>query len=258
MIKSLQSKVILELTKKLSFYFGQDSTQALKIDFKKDQSLVTEIDLFVSDLVKSEFLHSDKFNNFHFFSEEDHECLTFPSAILDPIDGTRELTKGIPECAVSLGLMNSDLVGDPLNYGWVYNPFTGFSMDSSVSSIKAKHIDKKKILGLVSRSEFERGYFDNFLKKDSSMDLSPRGSIAFKLGLLASGACDFVVSLSPKNIWDIAGGTIICHKRNIFLYQNGVLLENLKDVKINGILVWSSPELSDIIWQNFKSELKKN
>ncbi len=255
MIKTLQSKVILELTKKLDIFFNTQSTQALKVNQKDDRSFVTEIDLFASELIKNELNKQELYKNFKFFSEEDYNELHFPAAILDPIDGTRELVKGIPECAVSLGLMNSERLCDPLNFGWIYNPFTGFTIDSSNSAVHSNYVLKKKILGMVSRSEFEKGYFDKFLSKDSNIDISPRGSIAFKLGLLASGACDFVVSLSPKNIWDIAGGSILCHKRKIFLYQNGIKINSLHDIRIEGILVWSAPELADLIWEKFKSEI---
>ncbi len=256
MIKTVQSIVILELTKKLNIFFNQDSTQQLQINQKDDHSLVTEVDLFVSTLIKSELSKNESVRSYNFFSEEEYGELIFPAAILDPIDGTRELVKGIPECAVSLGLMHSSDLSDPLNYGWIFNPFSGFSLDSTSSFVNAKNVSKKKILGMVSRSEFERGYFNSFVKKETMIDITPRGSIAFKLGLLASGGCDFVVSLSPKNIWDIAGGTILCQKRNILLYQNGHLVKDLSEIKIQGILIWSPPELFNTVWECFKSEIK--
>ena len=47
------------------------------------------------------------------------------------------------------------------------------------------------------------------------------GSIAYKLGLLAAGACDVVISKRPKNVWDIAGGVLICHARGILSFSEG-------------------------------------
>lgn len=253
-MKNLQSKVILELTLKMKLIFGIESTKALEVNRKEDFSPVTEIDLFVSSLIKIELLKIDKYKNYHFFSEEDYGELLYPAAILDPIDGTRELVKGIPECAVSLGLMNSTSLLDPENFGWIFNPFTGFSIDTSLPSLQSKFVLKKKILGMVSRSEFEKGYFDNFLTNESTVEITPRGSIAFKLGLLAAGGCDFVLSLSPKNIWDIAAGTILCQKRDIFLYQNGQIITDLTNVRIDGVLIWAPAGLAEVLWKKFKKE----
>lgn len=251
-MKKAQSEVILELTKKLQNLFGPNPERELQIQAKADKTLVTEIDLFVSDLIKKKLLSNVRYSHFHFFSEEEFGELLFPSAILDPIDGTRELILQRAECAVSLALMNSSKINDPVNYGWIYNPFSGFSLDSSMPYVNVTNKSSKKILGLVSRSEFEKGYFDKYLLECGRIDLSPRGSVAFKLGLLAAGACDFVISLSPKSIWDIAAGTILCEQRGFHLYQNSVKIERLEDVRIEGILLWSPPDLADEIHALFQ------
>jgi myo-inositol-1(or 4)-monophosphatase len=242
-MKNIQSEVVLELTKKLRNIFGPDAAGNLKVDTKADKSFVTEIDLFVSELIKNKLMTHSRFKHFNFYSEEEFTKLEFPTAILDPIDGTRELVMQRAECAVSLAMMNSPHIYDPENYAWIYNPFTGFSIDSSAEFINVTNKSSKKILGLVSRSEFEKGHFDKFAKEGAKIDLSPRGSIAFKLGLLAAGGCDFVVSLSPKNIWDIAAGTILCAQRGFYLYQNGVRVENLNEVHLSGTLIWTPDSL---------------
>ena len=216
-MKNVQNKVILELTKKLASFFGPLTSEKMKSDFKKDQSLVTEIDLFVSELLKQQLSSHDSYSQYSFYCEEDHAEYEFPCAILDPIDGTRELVNGRPECAVSLALMNSALLEDPRNYAWLYNPFSGFSLDSSVLFVSSLNKSSQKTLAFVSRTEFHKGLFDHYLGH-SEFEITPRGSIAFKLGLLASGACDFVISLAPKNVWDIAAGTILCHQRGIYFY----------------------------------------
>ena len=201
-------------------------------------------------------LEHEAYRSYAFFSEEEFGELTFPAAILDPIDGTRELVKGRPECAVSLALMKTPKLDDPSNYGWLYNPFSGFSLDSSTLFVPSHNRSTQKILGMVSRTEFERGHFQEFMHLNPKIDITPRGSIAFKLGLLASGGCDFVFSLSPKNIWDIAAGTVLCAQRGIVLYQNGVRVERLDQVKMGGILLWATDDLARELWAQFKSEKK--
>ena len=224
----------------------------MQVSLKADNSIVTEIDLFVSDLIKNKLQQHSRFQHFHFYSEEEFNELRFPAAILDPIDGTRELVMMRAECAVSLALMQSSRISDPGNYAWIYNPFSGFSLDSADQYINVTNKSSKKLLGLVSRSEFEKGHFDLLLDKNKKLDLTPRGSIAFKLGLLAASACDFVVSLSPKHIWDIAGGTILCAQRGISLYQNGKKIECLDEVQLNGILLWCPDSLFSEVQELFQ------
>lgn len=252
-MQNVQSKVILELTKKLGDFFGPQADARLAVSQKLDKSLVTEIDLFVSDLIKSELARSD-FKNYSFFSEEDYKEYHFPCAILDPIDGTRELVKGIPECAVSLALMNSAVISDPLNVAWIYNPFSGFSIDSNMPFVRGKNDDNiKKLSTFVSRSEFEKGLYDLYFKNEC-LTITPRGSIAFKLALLAGGACDFVVSLVPKNIWDIAAGTILCSQRGIHFYQNGKKIESLPEEQYDGVLIWTHEALADKVIPLFNKQ----
>lgn len=218
----------------------------LKPRLKEDNSPVTEIDLFVSELIKLEVQKA--FGTMNFLSEEELRDLEFPTIILDPIDGTRELVMGKAECALSMALMNSSSIEDKNNRAWIYNPFTGFDIASD--DLFYPRYDKKNqpFLGLVSRSEFKKGHFDKFLSMNPDVTLSPRGSIAYKLGLLAAGSCDFVISLSPKNIWDIAAGTILCHQRGMKLYQEGKEVTDLREIHIKGKLIWAYPEVHDFIW----------
>lgn len=251
----MQNEVILELTKKLRILFGPKADTQIKIDLKLDQSFVTEIDLFVSNLIKVKLLEHCEFSHYSFYSEEDFKDYTFPCAILDPIDGTRELIKGRPECAVSLALMNSSVIEDPKNYAWLYNPFSGFSMDSETLFVPSLDKSTQKLLSFVSRSEFHKGLYTKYLNHPQ-IELTPRGSIAFKLGLLASGACDFIISLAPKNVWDIAAGTVLCAQRGIHFYENGKRISSLEQVKYEGVLIWAHPSLAPMILSVFESEFR--
>jgi myo-inositol-1(or 4)-monophosphatase len=255
-MKNTQSEVILELTEKLENLFGPYASKILEVNLKTDNSAVTEIDVFVSDLLKKKLSTHDLYKNYTFFSEEDFDQLVFPAIIVDPIDGTREFVKGRAECAVSLALMKDPEIAHKDNYGWLYNPFSGFNLDSSMPFLPSNNKSTQKILGMVSRTEFDKGYFKNFININPRIDITPRGSIAFKLGLLASGGCDFVVSLSPKNIWDIAAGSVLCSQRGIHLYQNGVRIHRLDQVRIDGILLWTPESLAPELINQFKKEKK--
>lgn len=212
------------------------------INLKSDKSFITEIDTKVSDFFKQ---HASA-KGYSFYSEEEHSTLQFPALVLDPIDGTRELVAGRAECAVSAAFMETSRLNDA--YALILNPFTGFALSTSDKASWIPRELTRRPLGLVSRSEWEAKIFDN---KDGDFDLIPRGSIAFKLALLASGAADFVVSLKPKNIWDIAAGTILCHQRGIEMWSAEKRLTELSDELYTAPLIWCRPELSTTLRETF-------
>ena len=210
---------------------------------KTDNSYVTDVDRYISNYFFENFISKKKnFKNekskLNFLSEEVPGNLDFPSMILDPLDGTKELVNGIPECAISLAIYKSKKIEN--NFGWIFNPFTSFEISTQSPMTRGLLRSISPLVGLVSRTEWEDGLFKNY--QSSKFFLYPRGSIAFKLGLLASGACDFVVTLRPKNIWDIAAGTTLCSSRGISLFSEKKQLKGLDDIRINGPLLWCRKE----------------
>ena len=59
----------------------------------------------------------------------------------------------------------------------------------------------------ASRTEVKAGRWKGF--RNHGFTITPTGSIAYKLALVAVGKMDAVVSLAPKNEWDVAGGTAL-------------------------------------------------
>lgn len=214
------------------FCTGLSLGQDLQIESKPDKTFVTIIDQQLSDFCKQ---HASA-NGFHFYSEEDHSELKFPAMVVDPLDGTLELIAGRPECAVSVAWLPTPDMKN--GFAVVFNPFTGFSLTTSdVAPWKAKP-NLEAPIGMISRTEWSKGLY-----KDKSAHLIPRGSIAFKLALLASGTCDYVVSLRPKNIWDIAAGTMLCQQRGIEMWSGGKKIERLDQALYDFPLIWARPEL---------------
>jgi len=225
-----------KLISQLNLDFKKRISSEMDIFEKKDKSLVTEIDYSFSNIVKSWCEENDLKVNF--YSEEDHGELSYPACILDPIDGTKELVKGIPECCVSMALTQEASLGHGENFALIYNPFTGFlttSLDKSALGNESSH--QGKLLCFVSRTEYEGDYYNKIDK--NKVDIVPKGSIALKLGFLANSVCDAVVSLKPKNVWDIAAGTILCEQRNISFYEQGKKVEKLDKEKFLPPLIWT-------------------
>ena len=63
---------------------------------------------------------------------------------------------------------------------------------------------------LNSRSETKKGLWTAYQNLFS--ELKAIGSVAYKLGLTASGQADMFASLRPKNEWDICAGNCIINE----------------------------------------------
>lgn len=239
---------------KVDLHFSLTQRESLIITEKHDQTLVTDFDYSVSDEIKKWKESNEEFKNWTFFSEEDHSELTFPAFILDPIDGTRELIKGRDECVVSLAIMESSKLScDKKNhFCFIYNPFSGFEICSGTSNLPILSKSAQPMVGLISRSEWELELHKMYLVSSSEMIISPRGSIAFKLALLFSGAADFVVSFKPKSIWDIAAGTVLLNQRGYEFYEKGKLVKDLDKVQYEPPLIWVHPLQKNRLFSNIK------
>jgi myo-inositol-1(or 4)-monophosphatase len=256
---SLKSEIISIFNPLL---LSNDFQKFANVQKKKDGSYITDIDNLISELIKKKCKNTKEFQNHNFISEEDlSDSFKYPSIILDPIDGTRELVKGIPECAVSLAIFNSSSIEDKKNISWIMNPFNEFETlsyfpESKSELIRKSTFEKNKqnetLLGFVSRSEWNKNKL--FLVNESTISnekiktfLFPKGSIAYKLSLLSLGICDFVISYNNKNIWDIAAGTHQCFQKGIFLYLNGIKITSLDKLDYAPKFLWCREEHKDFL-----------
>ncbi len=132
--------------------------------------------------------------------------------VVDPIDGTKEFIRGVPEFAISVGLVDA---GKPV-LGVVYNPATdemfwaeknGGAYKDGIPIRVSETRSLEDATLEASRTEFDRGRFDPIRK--SVLRIDPIGSIAYKLARVASGQVDIVFSYTPKSEWDICGAAAI-------------------------------------------------
>lgn len=220
--------------------------EQLVIHRKTDNTLVTNIDRKISQLILHTIKSDKRFSKIHLFCEEADqercESVQFPAFIVDPIDGTKQLTQRYPECAISIALMFNSQISDAQNQAYIFNPFTGFEMNSwKEFHFAPKYLSLKKrskLNALVSSSEWKDGLFKKLANDDQSIDLMVSGSIAQKLALLAAGIGDCVVSLRPKSLWDIAAGTILLKDRGFSLYIDGQKMENLDQEVYQPPFLW--------------------
>jgi len=132
--------------------------------------------------------------------------------IVDPMDGTKEFTKRIPEFAVSIALTQD---GEPV-VGVVLNPAANvavwatlgggtFRDGKPVSVSTRERLDECVVI--ASRTEISR---DQFAPYDGWFrELRPVGSIAWKLACIACSEGDLNISVAPKNEWDVCAGDLL-------------------------------------------------
>jgi myo-inositol-1(or 4)-monophosphatase len=131
--------------------------------------------------------------------------------IVDPLDGTKEFVRQIPELAVCVALVED---GRP-RLGVTYNPVTdelfaaerslGATLNGRPIRVTSTSALERAVL-LASRSENERGEWDRFRGR---FTIELTGSVAYKLALVAAGRADATFTLSPKSEWDVCSSACV-------------------------------------------------
>ena len=132
--------------------------------------------------------------------------------VVDPIDGTKEFIRGVPEWCVSVGLVvdGVPMVGGILNPSHDELILGAVGQGVTLNGSPVAPTDRTELAGalvLASRSEIRRGEWDPY--EDAGFEVRPVGSVAYKLALVAAGRADATWTLTPKNEWDVAGGVAL-------------------------------------------------
>ena len=132
--------------------------------------------------------------------------------VVDPIDGTREYLQGLPEYAISVGLV---VKGRPA-LGVVHNPATD-EMHAAICPEPlpeaATNDDRtREYLALVGRGEDRLGEVPPLPGKGRTRAV---GSVAYRMALVAAGKGDVVVTWYPRQEWDVAAGAALCLARGL-------------------------------------------
>jgi myo-inositol-1(or 4)-monophosphatase len=174
---------------------------------------LTDADLAANAILEQRLHHA--YPDFGWLSEEsvdDASRLQRGTAwIVDPLDGTKEFTLGIPEFCVSIGLA---VDGAPA-LGVLYNPIAdelfvgvvgeGATFNGSPVTVTGhRGLDGARVV--CSRTEMKKGMFDRWTDR---IALVPVGSVAYKLGLVAAGRAEASFTPQPRNEWDICGGVAL-------------------------------------------------
>ena len=125
--------------------------------------------------------------------------------VVDPIDGTREYLQGLPEFAVSVGLVVN---GVPA-LGVVYNPaaerMTAACCLGAEERLPGRELAKYDVL--IGRGEAR---WDDIPPLPGKARTIGVGSVAYRLALVATNTGDAAVTASGRSEWDVAAGIALC------------------------------------------------
>jgi myo-inositol-1(or 4)-monophosphatase len=180
---------------------------------KGQDNPVTDADLAANDILEQQLRGA--FPDYGWLSEETRDTPERLDKshvwIVDPLDGTREFTLGIPEFVVSIGLS----VDGVAKLGVLYNPiedmmFAGvIGQGATLNGAAIQTTAHPTLQGstiVCSRTEMKKGWFDEFTH---ILTPKPVGSVAYKFGLVAAGQAEATFTPQPRSEWDIAGGVAI-------------------------------------------------
>jgi myo-inositol-1(or 4)-monophosphatase len=178
---------------------------------------VTEADLEVD-----QFLHGTLMSarpSYGWLSEESPDNLARRSAartfIIDPIDGTIAFLKGRPHFTICAAVVAD---GRPIA-GAIYNPITEEMFSASAGAGATLNggpiavADRGEISGcrmLAPKTLFADARWNTPPATAwPTMTVESRGSIAYRMALVAGGGFDAMLALSAKHDWDLAAGDLI-------------------------------------------------
>jgi myo-inositol-1(or 4)-monophosphatase len=225
---------------------GYWKREGLKVGSKGPGNPVTQADLEADSAIKKAL--RDPFPSYGWLSEEtvdnDDRLKCRRVWIVDPLDGTKEFINGIPEFAVAIALIED---GAPI-LGVTYNPIKremywsarGVGCHLNTREVRVTRVRTlRRATVLASRSETARGEWQVF---HGMLIVSPTGSVAYKLAMVAGGKADATFTRSPKSEWDIASGAALVVEAGgtITDIKGRALRFNQRDVKLEGLIADNS------------------
>jgi myo-inositol-1(or 4)-monophosphatase len=197
--------------------FGE--VEHLQVSLKGPANFVTAADRRAEEILYTELAKARP--GYGFLGEEGGKRAGTDASntwIVDPLDGTTNFLHGIPQFAISIGLLR----GDAIVAGVIYNPASeelfiaergkgAFLNDKRIRVAGRKRMAESVIacgLPHMGRGDLELGRRELFAVQDKVAGLRRYGAAALDLAFIAAGRFDgyWERDLSP---WDMAAGTII-------------------------------------------------
>ncbi|MBM3139729.1 MAG: hypothetical protein FJZ92_05800 [Chloroflexi bacterium] len=188
--------------------------RVVRVGHKPGEGPVTEADHAADDVLHEQLM--PLIDGAHWLSEESVQRAPLirgePTWVVDPLDGTREFLRGLPEFGVSVGLFVDDrlvlgAVGLPTERAVLSGLVTDGRREARRDGEPMPHLDPGAEVRrvVVSRHDYEW----RELHYQIPYDVYPCGSAAVKLVHAATGQADVYFSTGPRSVWDVAGGAAV-------------------------------------------------
>ena len=209
----------------------------LKVWSKDGGSPVTDADLAVDTLLKTELGAARP--DYGWLSEETADdparLTTTRQFVVDPIDGTAAFMKNKPWFAVSIAVVENGQAIAGVVHAPALNE-TYAATANGPATLNGEVITPSstdQLLGAAMLGDAKMFAHPAWREPWPEMRIESRNSIAYRMCLVAAGAFDAAVALSPKSEWDVAAADLICaragallsdHKGRDFAYNRPVPL----------------------------------
>ncbi|RLT40490.1 MAG: 3'(2'),5'-bisphosphate nucleotidase CysQ [Chloroflexi bacterium] len=186
----------------------------VRVGHKPGEGPVTEADYAADDILHERLM--PLVPGARWISEESAEEAPLlrgePTWVVDPLDGTSEFLRGLPEFGVSVALfvrgrLVMGAVGLPAENSVLSAVIGGGRRETRRDGVTLPMLPNDGVVRrvVVSRHDYER----RRLQFQIPYEVYPCGSSAVKLVHAAGIDTDVYLSTGPRSLWDIAGGVAI-------------------------------------------------
>jgi len=244
------------------------SHNALQVDYKADQSVVTNVDILAHELITHAL---SALSDYPIVSEEQpllsHKERAQWSTYwcVDPLDGTRDLIEGTQHYTVNIALIHEHkpvlgVVYVPAQkIGFIATQSQGaYEIDAQYNRrrIHTRDLNPKQWLIALSRYHHQNRSFINKIAHLPGVSITLMGS-SLKICKIATGEIDCYPRLGPMHDWDLAAAQIILEE------AGGAILDlNLQPLTYNkhpDLLQSSFIAIGDLKadWQGILENIRK-
>ena len=236
-------KKIITIAKQAGEKIMQIYQKDFSVEFKEDQSPLTEADLASHHLICDEL--SKVYPDIPILSEESADTFTLADEnacfwCVDPLDGTKEFVKKNDEFTVNIALIQNQqlilgVIGVPAK-NMVYAAVKGEGAfkqqeDNELQKIRVKPQDPDYLTFAVSRSHLDD--HTKVMVDEYEAEMLQAGS-ALKLAYVAEGLADVYPRFGPTMLWDVAAGQCVIEEAGgqvLWAYNQQPMTYNINHMK---------------------------
>lgn len=226
--------------------------QGLKVWSKDNASPVTDADLAVDTFLKERLLSARP--DYGWLSEEtadNTDRLTRKRIfVVDPIDGTSAFMRNKPWWCIPIAVVEN---GEPVAAA-IHAPALGEMFEATlgggarlqgrpITASDTHELEEAELLAdarLMQAREWAEPW--------PHMNFSKRNALAYRMALVAAGAFDAAIAISPKWDWDVCAGSLIAHEAGAVVsdHQGGKWRFNRPDPRQTS-MICAAPALHPLI-----------